>query len=263
MFFPIENYCTPWFLFCKTKATRVCQISFGEPSDSVMLEVVALSTKLREGRNMNCSIAGWLEKSRCTGKDIFSLEKSMLMPLEAHNNSTSSSGTGALRSSGSQVLRSSGSWVLRSAGLQVLRSSGWVLRIQHHQPHPRAMTTMPLCLPDRTGAAPGMDRNMAAPQPMLVPGAGGVTRCPVRSIGFHGRQLFLACPARLCYRDQHISAEIIFAFLKAILLCVAETVNQNAVAPFIQQSRKPDNRTCWRDLQRSARQAEEDGADCS
>eukprot|EP00434_Breviolum_minutum_P028258 symbB.v1.2.024998.t1/scaffold2404.1/size80018/2 len=87
---------------------------------------------------------------------------------------------------------------------------------------------------------------------------------PVRSKGFEGRPLFLfAGPARLCHRDQHISAEIIYAFLKAILLCIAETVGQNADAPFIHQPIKPENPTCWRDLQRAARQAEEDGPDCS
>ena len=67
---------------------------------------------------------------------------------------------------------------------------------------------------------------------------------PVRSKGFEGRPLFLfAGAAWLCHHEQQISAEIIYAFLKGILLNVAQTVGHTADHDFIHKPLQPKNPT--------------------
>ena len=87
---------------------------------------------------------------------------------------------------------------------------------------------------------------------------------PVRSKGFEGRPLFLwAGAARLCHQEQQISAEIIFSFLKAILLNIAHNVGHNAIPKFIDTPAVPDVSHWWRDLKQAALNAEDDGPPCA
>ena len=82
---------------------------------------------------------------------------------------------------------------------------------------------------------------------------------PIRNKGFKGRPLFpFAGAARLCHQDQHISAELIYAFLKGILLNVAQTVGHKTNVYFIQHPLQPARKELWRDLQVAAASAEED-----
>ena len=83
---------------------------------------------------------------------------------------------------------------------------------------------------------------------------------PVRNKGFEGRPLFLfAGAARETHQEQLISAECIYAFLKAILLNIAQTVGHRIDADVIRQPLQSEDATPWKKLQRAARQAEEDG----
>lgn len=83
---------------------------------------------------------------------------------------------------------------------------------------------------------------------------------PIRNKGFEGRPLFLfAGPARLTHPKQFISADLIFAFLKATLLQIADKAGHRVQAPFIRQPVQPQNSACWRSLGEAALQAEQDG----
>ena len=91
-----------------------------------------------------------------------------------------------------------------------------------------------------------------------------VTGSPLRSKGFEGRPLFLfAGPARLCQKEQLISGETIYAFLKAVLLKIATTVGHQIKADFIRKPLKPDDPNWWRILKQAAAQAEEDAPACT
>ena len=83
---------------------------------------------------------------------------------------------------------------------------------------------------------------------------------PIRNKGFEGRPLFLfAGPARLTHPKQFISADLIFAFLKATLLQIADKAGHRVQAPFIKQPIQPQNSACWRSLGEAALRAEQDG----
>ena len=87
---------------------------------------------------------------------------------------------------------------------------------------------------------------------------------PIRSKGFEGRPLFLfAGAARLCHHDQQISAEIIYIFLKSILLNVAHSVGHCVKLDFVRKPLQPRNPSLWKGLQQSASAAEEDGPSAS
>eukprot|EP00439_Symbiodinium_sp_Y106_P065437 s647_g10.t1 len=82
---------------------------------------------------------------------------------------------------------------------------------------------------------------------------------PVRNKGFEGRPLFLfAGAARLTHQEQLISAELIYAFLKAVLLAIASAVGHKVNTAFIRHPMLPQQAALWRELKRAAGSVEQE-----